>query len=288
MRNPIPARLRAISCTLLASLVLSAPATAGLIGGLVTHAVERHVTKQVETRFGQPSAAPVALPPAGSFAQCRQLFPLGAPIVITDIDARWRPTALCFNHFAVLYSGLTKTPLVVVERLGREQMAQALDEMRTDEFYADPRLPRASRAELDDFRSGGFDRGHMAPAGDQPDQISMAQSFALSNIIPQDSFNNRKTWSKIESDVRKFVRRSQGSVYVFSGPVFRGEQRTVGRGRVWVPSHLFKLVYDEASGRSWGYILANTAEARVEAPMGYEAFVRETGWSLLAATASNR
>lgn len=65
--------------------------------------------------------------------------------------------------------------------------------------------------------------------------------------------------------------------------MFVGERRTIGSNRVWVPSHLFKLVYDEASGRSWAYILPNTADARIEAPMDYQAFVKATGWNLLSA-----
>ncbi|CAN7364187.1 DNA/RNA non-specific endonuclease [Variovorax sp. LjRoot178] len=199
------------------------------------------------------------------------------------MSADWKPVALCSNHFAVLYSGLSKTPLVTFERLNRAQIEDAKDEQRTDQFFPDPRLPRGVRAELDDYRGSGLDRGHLAPAGDQPDQESMAQSFALSNMVPQDQTNNRKIWSKIEGDVRKFVRRAKGDVYVFSGPIFNAPRRTIGAGRVWVPSHMFKLVYDEASGRSWAYILPNTADARIEAPMDYQAFVKATGWNLLSA-----
>jgi endonuclease G len=174
---------------------------------------------------------------------------------------------------------------VVIERLSRRQLNDALDEQRTDEFFADPRLPGRDRAELEDYRGSGFDRGHLAPAGDQPNQTSMAQSFALSNIVPQDPENNRKAWAKIESDVRKYARRASGNVFVYSGPMFREPRRTIGRNAVWVPSHLFKLVYDEATGRSWAYILANTANARVEAPIGYAEFVKSTGWQLLPPSA---
>lgn len=226
--------------------------------------------------------AQVALPRGGSFAECRQMFPPAGAIDVSRVDGKWRPVALCSNHFAVLYSGLSKTPLVVAERLNREQMAQALDEPRTEEFFPDPRLSRASRAELADFRGSGLDRGHLSAAANAPDREAMAQSFALSNMVPQDPHNNRKVWSKIESDVRKFARRAQGNVFVFSGPIFRGQQRTVGANAVWEPSHLFKLVYDEATGRSWAYILANTAEARVEAPVDYSEFLKQTGWNLLS------
>lgn len=218
---------------------------------------------------------------AYGFRGCAHLFPGARPIDLASIAPKWLPAALCSKNFAVLYSAQSKTPLVVVERLSREQLASALNEPRTDEFFPDPRLRPGARAELDDFRGSGFDRGHLASAANQPDRQSMIQSFALSNMVPQEPFNNRKTWAKIESDVRKFARRAQGGVFVFSGPVFRGRRRTIGVDKIWVPSHLFKLVYDEASGRSWAYILANTADARIEAPVGYAEFVQQTGWRLL-------
>ncbi|CAN7784579.1 DNA/RNA non-specific endonuclease [Variovorax sp. LjRoot175] len=233
--------------------------------------------------FGDHAAAPVALPGGRNFNSCPNLFPQQAPLNVASVNAEWKPIALCSTNFAVLYSGLSKTPLVVVERLSRAQIEDAKDEQRTEQFFPDPRLPAGARAELSDYVGSGLDRGHMAPAGDQPDQQSMAQSFALSNMIPQDPTNNRKIWSKVEKDVRKFARRAHGAVYVFSGPMFNGPRRTIGANRVWVPSAMFKLVYDEAGGRSWAYILPNTADARIEAPMDYQAFVKATGWKLLSA-----
>ncbi len=225
--------------------------------------------------------APLAPSIELGFANCPQLFPKSRPIDLSTLDPQWRAVGLCSNHFAVLNSALSRTPLVVVERLNQAMLEDSLGEKRSNAFYADPRLLRGSRAELADYQSSGFDRGHLANAADQPDHESMVQSFALSNMVPQEPLNNRKTWAKIESDVRKFTRRAQGDVFVFSGPLFRGELRMIGPAQVWVPSHLFKLVYDEASGRSWAYILANTAEARVEEPVDYTEFVKQTGWQLL-------
>lgn len=237
--------------------------------------------------------SPLALPLGDGFAGCPQLFPGNAPMNPATVGSQWHVVALCSNHFAVLSSGLTKTPLFVVEKLNRVMLGEALGEERTDQFYPDPRLAKGSRAELIDFKGSGFDRGHMANAADQPDQQSMIQSFSLSNMVPQDPVNNRKgAWIKAEKDTRKYVKRAAGEVFVFSGPLFRpsagAQQQTVGPDKVWVPTHLFKLVYDETTGKAWAHIMANTAEAQLEAPVSYAEFVRITGWQLLDAQRAAR
>jgi len=260
---------------------LAPPASAWGLGTFSEHLLASGIANHARSAAGDHVAAPVDLPGGRSFSACTNLFPQQAPLNVASVNPEWKATALCSNHFAVLYSALSKTPLVVVERLNGVMIARAREEARTNLFFPDPRLPGGSRAELSDFAGSGFDRGHMSPAGDQPDPDSMAQSFALSNMIPQDPTNNRKMWAKIEKDVRKFVRRAHGDVFVFTGPIFDPEHRTIGANRVWVPTRIFKLVYDEASGRSWAYILPNTADARIEAPMDYPSFVKATGWSLL-------
>lgn len=262
-------------------------ASAGILGNLVERAAGQWVDRQVGDVGKGIEVERLRLPVGGSFDGCAQMFPGGVPIDSARVAPQWRVLALCSNTFAVLHSGLTKTPLVVVERLSKGQLSRAKNVERTDGFYSDPRVPRDARAELDDYQSSGYDRGHLSSAANQPDLVAMRQSFALSNIVPQDGFNNRKVWSKVESDVRKFARRAAGDVYVYSGPVFRGKVQAIGPGRVWVPSHLFKLVYDASSGRAWAYVLPNTSKAEISTPLTYRAFVREVGWDFLAGAPIN-
>ena len=219
---------------------------------------------------------------APGFDACVDQFPQAQPLALALVPASMKPLALCSDQFAVLYSQTSKTPLVVVERLNASRLAQAQGEQRSDNFYADPRIARAGRADLADYRGQhpAVDRGHQSPAADAPTPQAMAQSFSLSNMVPQDPVNNRKVWNKIEQDVRKFARRARGDVFVFTGPLFDSGHETVGRGKVWVPTHLFKLVYDVASGRAWAYVLPN-AETEIEAPMDYQAFVARTKLPLL-------
>ncbi|OAE13751.1 endonuclease [Pseudomonas simiae] len=217
-----------------------------------------------------------------SFDGCVDLFPGATPINTATVPATMKPLALCSDNFAVLYSQTSKTPLVVVERLNAAQLKEAKGEERTNQFYPDPRIPKGARAELSDYRGQqpAVDRGHQSPAADAPNANAMAQSFALSNMVPQDPTNNRKIWSKVEADVRKFAVRAGGDVFVFTGPLFDAGYSTVGDNKVWVPTRLFKLVYDASSKRAWAYVLPN-AETRIQRPMDYDTFVKSTGLKLL-------
>ncbi|MBV2182043.1 MAG: DNA/RNA non-specific endonuclease [Castellaniella sp.] len=213
-----------------------------------------------------------------SFAQCREFFPHQTPPVV---PARPTQRELCFSSFAILYSGQRKTPVLVAERLNRQTLIAAQSIARTDSFYEEARLPASERAGLDDYRGSGFDRGHMAPAGDMPDDQAMAQSFSLANMIPQAPQANRGAWNKIEQDTRKYVMRAKGDVYVISGPVYSDHPQTIGAARVAVPDYTFKVVFDATTGRSWVHWLANSPDARPGAPISYEEFVKRTGLQVL-------
>lgn len=215
-----------------------------------------------------------------SFSDCVDKFPKSQPFSVSIVPQQMQPMTLCSDNFAVLYSKSSKTPLVVVERLNAELLQDAKGEARTNAFYPDPRIPAGYRAELSDYKGSNLDRGHQSPAADAPDSKSMAQSFSLSNMVPQDPNNNRKIWSKVEKDVRKFAQRVNGNVYVFTGPLFDQGHATIGANKVWVPTRLFKLVYDESSQRAWAYVLDNTSTP-VQKPVDYPTFVQQTGLKLL-------
>lgn len=215
------------------------------------------------------------------FAACADQFPGNEPINTSLVSSDMKPIALCSSGFAVLYSAKSRTPLVVVERLNAARLTDAKGQKRSNQFYPDPRLPREARAELGDFAGHSVDRGHQSPAADQRDGVSMQQSFALSNMVAQDPTCNRKPWNKIEQDVRKYVMRAGGNVFVYTGPLFSDGFQTIGANRVWMPTHLYKLVYDETSHRAWAYIQPNAPVERVEPPIDYVSFVKVTGLALL-------
>lgn len=217
-----------------------------------------------------------------TFTPCADQFPSNKPLTVEAVRPLFKATPLCSNGFAVLYSPVAKAPMIVIERLSSNRMKDAAGEERTDNFYPDPRLEKGERAELSDFRGSGYDRGHLSPAANARNQDNMNQTFALTNMVMQNSNMNRKPWAGIERAARKFASRAKGDVFVYTGPIFSGDIKTMGKNKVWIPSHLFKLVYDQSSGRAWAWVLENADGQRVTAPIDYPTFVNMTGLRLLS------
>lgn len=204
------------------------------------------------------------------FDQCQDLFPAQQIPNTTQVGRD-----LCFDDFAIYYSPSDKKPIYTVEKLNGEQL-RAPHPRRTNRFYEEARLPAHERALLADYRVSGYDRGHNVPAGDMMREQGMAQSFSLANMMPQARQNNQGIWAKrVEEPTRMYIKRAQGDVYVFTGSV--GNAGSIGKGKVTIPSHLYKLVYDPTKKLAWAYWVENTDDAQLSAPISYAELIEKTG-----------
>ena len=114
---------------------------------------------------------------------------------------------------------------------------------RTDNFRPDTSISSGS-ASLADYRGSGYDRGHLAPAGDMKwDLAAMSESFLMSNMSPQDPSFNRGIWRRLEEQVRRWA-IEKDSIYVVTGPALGTVHSTIGENSVGVPSYYFKVVAD--------------------------------------------
>ncbi len=116
---------------------------------------------------------------------------------------------------------------------------------RTEDFRPDPDLPPEQRAELEDYKGKGYDRGHLAPAADMArDEKTMSESFLLSNMTPQVGIGfNRGIWKKLEEKVREWVKQRK-NMYIFTGPIFSDPVHydTIGPNQIAVPTHFYKII----------------------------------------------
>lgn len=193
------------------------------------------------------------------FASCPQFFPGGQPPALLNPRLAQRATLLCNDAYAVLASGATHGALWSAEHPTAASLDAARGTPRQGEFHADDRLPPADRAELDDYRRSRYERGHMAPSGDMPDEPAQQQSFSLANMVPQMGELNRGLWAGIEMAARNLA-ASQGELYLVTGPAFVGRRiASIGPHGVLVPTATWKAVYDPRANQTGVYVCTNTA-----------------------------
>ena len=214
----------------------------------------------MQVRFALGAIAALFVFAGSANAACPEQFAGGAaPRVTGSVFAQGRTHERCYEEFAVWTSGATRTPLWSAEHLTANEVLRARLLPRNDDFHAEQSLPRDERAELADYSHSGFDRGHLAPSGDMPSAHAQQESFSLANIVPQNSALNRGVWEGLEASTRSLALAS-GEVYIVTGPIFAGAPNAL-RGRVLVPTALFKAVYDVRSRSAAAYVAQNSEPA---------------------------
>jgi len=126
---------------------------------------------------------------------------------------------------------------------------------RTDDFRSDEMISTNS-AILSDYKGTGYDRGHLAPAGDMSfSTTAMSESFYISNMSPQNPSFNRGIWKDLESLVRSWGNNS--SIYIVTGPVLDDCISLIGINNVCVPEYYYKVIYDPSEKKMISFILPN-------------------------------
>ena len=148
------------------------------------------------------------------------------------------------NSFIVSYNMETKCPNYVAWCLTKDRLDGKVS--RSDTFIGDDVIGESSRVETQDYSGSGYDRGHMCPAADnRHDQMSMMQSFMMTNICPQNHNLNSGDWKELEEQCRQWV-KDYSELYIVCGPIFdKKNPRTIGKRKglkIAVPDRFFKVV----------------------------------------------
>ena len=190
---------------------------------------------------------------------CKEYNERSAPITtITNLNFKdLRPTfngeLVKHTHYSLSYSEKHEQAEWVFYEINKERILGLVN--RTDDFRSDKSISTNS-ASLDDYKSTGYDRGHLAPAQDFSFSTSaMSESFYMSNISPQHPSFNYGVWKDLEGLVRKWGVNS--TLYVVSGPVFGSCASTIGSNNVCIPESYYKVIYDPLEERMIAFVMPN-------------------------------
>lgn len=178
---------------------------------------------------------------------------------------------LTYTHFSVLQSADRRLPLVTAVNIDGNKLGHI---PRTGEWRLDGRLAEAHQIGNELYRSNALDRGHMVrrldpcwgEAGDD-DAILAAQAdtFHYTNAVPQHENLNQRDWLGLEDYILDSARGFGFRVSVFTGPVFREDDRPLrnqtGAEGVRIPREFWKVavMVDTNTGAlsATGYVLSH-------------------------------
>lgn len=129
---------------------------------------------------------------------------------------------------------------------------------RNNKFIPDPLLSCCTITNVD-YKGSGYDRGHLAPAGDMSFSYqTMVESFYLSNMAPQTPSFNRGIWKRLEEQVRQWAVDDK-AIYVVTGTVLRKGLPIIGSDGITVPALFYKVILDyrEPDVKGIGFIMPN-------------------------------
>ena len=102
---------------------------------------------------------------------------------------------LVYNGFVVNYNTKRLIPNWVAYELTAEEVVGEVPRAKGFSMDLDYKERQAMR---EDYSNTGWDKGHMAPAGDMKwSQTAMTESFYLTNICPQNHDLNGKDWQSM-------------------------------------------------------------------------------------------
>lgn len=167
-------------------------------------------------------------------------FHIPAGSEIPKLQTSLQEQIIKHEGYTVSYNSDYRIANWVAYELTREE-AKSKKVERSNKFVPDP-MAKGVTATNEDYTHTGYDRGHLAPAGDMKwSGKAMRESFYLSNICPQKPGLNRGIWKELEEQVRLWA-LDNGSLLIVTGPVITAEMKRLGKNRVAIPESFYKVI----------------------------------------------
>ena len=226
-----------------------APATGRKPVALEKNAQEKPPVKEVPVKEISAKKAPAK--------SSTKTFKIPAGTEIPCLKVKRQEQVIKHEGYTVSYNSEYRIANWVAYELTATE-AKSKKTERSNKFVSDP-LVKGATATNEDYTRTGYDRGHLAPAGDMKwSAKAMRESFYLSNICPQKPKLNRGIWKELEEQCRLWA-LDNGSLLIVTGPVIAGDMERLGKNRVAIPKSFYKVVcyHTEKGYKSIGFLFEN-------------------------------
>lgn len=152
-------------------------------------------------------------------------------------------------------------------------------------YWVDKEVEGCLHTDLD-WKTYGYQRGHMCPAADQKwSEEAMYHSMVMTNMCPQHADLNTGVWEDLEKKERAWAKKL-GALWIIAGPIYYDSDNLyLGLSKERVPSAYFKafLYNGEKNPRAIAFVMTNEANPgnyqnyavtidKLEEMLGYDFF----------------
>ena len=136
-----------------------------------------------------------------------------------------------------------------------------------DPFHEDSEIDANYRSLLTDYKSSGYDRGHICASEDRICSMNVnGQTFSLANMQPQINGFNAQVWAKMEAKVRTWAQtttNNNGVLYVCKGGTIndvnlngKKESGTTGmiKNSIPIPKYFFMAVLKQTKENTYSAV----------------------------------
>ena len=168
------------------------------------------------------------------------------PVLEKDVPSQ----ILEYTGHTLSYNNETRLPNWVAYELTATEAKG--DNPRKDKFARDPQATGAQGSK-EDYRNSGWDRGHMAPAGDMKwDTKAMDETYYFTNICPQNHQLNNGDWKELEEKCREWAVKYE-SIYIVCGPIITENiHGRLGENQIVIPDKFYKVLLIQKDGKYHG------------------------------------
>lgn len=161
-------------------------------------------------------------------SNCADLYPQSKPITVKNT------VELCNSFYVSVFDKTNGKVILVSEHLKHNGVGS---NQRTNDFHVDDRIGHTPNPTQ--YRDTGYDKGHMAPAGDASNDKEMHETFLMTNMTPQKPTLNRESWKLLEEHTRAQFNKSKSDMYVVNIAVYKNNTKMNG---IPIPSGYWKIV----------------------------------------------
>ena len=218
---------------------------------------EQAVQKAERTKVAPKTSEKKAVQSKSPVSGTTKTFKVPANAEIPELTVKRKEQVIKHEGYTVSYnSDYCIANWVAYELTAQE--AKSKKNARSNKFVPDP-MVKGATATNEDYTRTGYDRGHLAPAGDMKwSAKAMRESFYFSNICPQSPGLNRGIWKDLEEQSRLWAIDYSPSCMV-TGPVSSDDMKRLGKNRVGIPKSFYKVLcyYSNGKYKGAGFLFDN-------------------------------